>query len=109
MATGVGSLSDGADKLADGAESLSDGTSKAAEETTGLSKKMIDKVRDQLEERLDPDYDPVDFVDDSNKVESVQFVMKTGEIEVPDEDDSSADDEDQQKTFWQKLLALFGL
>lgn len=109
LASGVDSLDSGASSLAEGAASLSDGTSKVKESTTGLSKKMIDKVRDKLEERLDPDYDPVDFVDSGNEVESVQFVVKTGEIETPKEEESVLDEAGQQETFWQKLLALFGL
>lgn len=108
LASGVGALSDGAAELADGAESLSEGTSEAENSTKGLSKKMIDKVRDQIEERLNPDYDPVDFVDKNNEVESVQFVIKTGEIEVPD-DDNATEVKEEELSFWQKLLALFGL
>lgn len=109
LASGVDSLDSGASSLAEGAASLSEGTSKVKESTTGLSKKMIDKVRDKLEERLDPDYDPVDFVDSDNEVESVQFVVKTGEIEAPGEEESVSDEAGRQEAFWQKLLALFGL
>jgi hypothetical protein len=41
-------------------------------------------------------------------VSSVQFVLKTEAIQVPETNDT-VPEETQELTFWQKLLKLFGL
>ena len=53
-------------------------------------------------------FEPVSFVSDQNtNVELVQFVMKTEGIRIPEEADIPV--EEEPMSFWQRLLALFGL
>ena len=85
------------------------GTQELQDQTTGISGKMIDAVRDKLTEYLNPSFTLHDFVNDSTEgIENVQFVYKTDAIEIPDDDEEEAEPEDN-RTFFEKLLALFGM
>ena len=109
LASGADTLASGAAQLDEGAGKLADGTGQAAEKTNGLSQQMIDQVRDKLTDYLNPSFQLTDFVNGSDEVSSVQFVIKTDAIEVPDD---SADDDtaaEPEKGFFEKLLALFGM
>ena len=109
LASGANQLSSGAGTLANGAGTLAGGTQELQDQTTGISGKMIDAVRDKLTEYLNPSFTLHDFVNDSTEgIENVQFVYKTDAIEIPDDDEEEAEPEDN-RTFFEKLLALFGM
>ena len=109
LANGANQLSSGAGTLANGAGTLAGGTQELQDQTTGISGKMIDAVRDKLTEYLNPSFTLHDFVNDSTEgIENVQFVYKTDAIEIPDDDEEEAEPEDN-RTFFEKLLALFGM
>ena len=108
MASGAGTLASGAVTLDEGAAALADGTGQAAEKTNGLPSQMIDQVRDKLTDFLNPNFQLVDFVNGSDDVDAVQFVIKTDAIEIPD-DQAEEQDAEPEKTFLEKLLALFGM
>lgn len=109
LASGANQLSSGAGTFANGAGTLAGGTQELQDQTTGISGKMIDAVRDKLTEYLNPSFTPHDFVNDSTEgIENVQFVYKTDAIEIPDDDEEEAEPEDN-RTFFEKLLALFGM
>ena len=109
LANGANQLSSGAGTFANGAGTLAGGTQELQDQTTGISGKMIDAVRDKLTEYLNPSFTLHDFVNDSTEgIENVQFVYKTDAIEIPDDDEEEAEPEDN-RTFFEKLLALFGM
>ena len=109
LASGANQLSSGAGTFANGAGTLAGGTQELQDQTTGISGKMIDAVRDKLTEYLNPSFTLHDFVNDSTEgIENVQFVYKTDAIEIPDDDEEEAEPEDN-RTFFEKLLALFGM
>lgn len=90
LASSYGALEEGADELAsgareleDGASTLADGTSQLADETSDLDSRMVDELRDKIDEMLNPDFIMRDFVN-GNEIERVQFVIKTASIEVED-------------------------
>lgn len=109
LASGANQLSSGAGTFANGAGTLAGGTQELQDQTTGISGKMIDAVRDKLTEYLNPSFTLHDFVNDSTEgIENVQFVYKTDAIEIPDDDEEEAEPEDN-RTFFEKLLVLFGM
>ena len=109
LASGANQLSSGAGTFANGAGTLAGGTQELQDQTTGISGKMIDAVRDKLTEYLNPSFTLHDFANDSTEgIENVQFVYKTDAIEIPDDDEEEAEPEDN-RTFFEKLLALFGM
>lgn len=60
-----------------------DGAAELADATSGLDTKVIDTIKDKLEEYLNPAFTPTDFVTESttNGIDRVQFVYMTGAIE----------------------------
>ena len=108
LASGADTLASGAVTLDEGAATLADGTGQAAEKTDGLSRQMIDQVRDKLTDFLNPNFQLVDFVNGSDDVDAVQFVIKTDAIEIPD-DQAEEQAAEPEKNFLEKLLALFGM
>lgn len=88
LQSGVLSYTDGVRTLAtsygemnSGAHELADGTGKLRNETQGLDQKMIESVRDKLQEYLNPEFEVRDFVNNASEgVDAVQFVYMTGSI-----------------------------
>ena len=55
------------------------------------------------------EYEVTSFVSEKNtEVDSVQFVIKTEAVKIPEAIKADTEPE-QELTFWQKLLSLFGL
>src|SRR5699024_342739 len=77
-------------------------------------KKRTDQLQDKLKEEIDAlmekydksNFDMVSFGSNKNeKVEMVQFVMKTEPIETKEE--LVEEEEEDEKTMWQRFLDLF--
>lgn len=127
LQNGITSYTNGVDTLAceyasfvDGTRELAAGSSQLSDETRDLDQQMIDKVRDELESFLNPDFTMTDFVNgNSDDIEQVQFVYMTEGIEAEDNKDGSSsadgsvenavDTQGSEKGFIEKFLALFGL
>lgn len=77
---GVDSLDDGLGELADGTAALSSAMGELFTETRGIDQKLVDGVRDKLEEYLNPDFQPTDFATGSPETQRVQFVYKTAAL-----------------------------
>ncbi len=113
---GVGQLSDGTVDLQDGATQLKDGTSKLKDGTTDFRIETQDidtKIDDEIEKMLDQyrntEFTPISFVDNANtNVKSVQFVMKTEDISIPQTVQEPVQEE-PKLTIWQRFLKLFNL
>lgn len=79
--SGAESAAQGASALASGSQELSSGTQELADQTTNLDQKMIDAVRDQLEDFLNPDFTMMDFANGTTgQIDRVQFVYMTDSI-----------------------------
>lgn len=106
---GVSDLYDGIVNLCDGTKELSDGTGELKDRTSGMDDEINSKIDDVISEMKDGDGEVTSFVSDKNTdVESVQFVIKTDAIEIPEAEEEEQPAE-EELAFWQKLLRLFGL
>lgn len=112
LAEGGSDLADGAKKLMDGAAELSDGTAELRKETDKIDSTFSDDLDDlsgMLESLSGSNKTVQSFVSSKNTdVSSVQFVIKTEAIEIP-EPEKAAAEPPEKLNFWQKLLRLFGL
>ncbi|MBE6992810.1 MAG: hypothetical protein E7430_09640 [Ruminococcaceae bacterium] len=115
LARGTDELASGAKQLADSAKQLSAGVSEykvgtalMRSSTDGLDQTIADSISGITDELVSQPGEICSFTSEENTaVESVQFVMRTEAVAI--ESPASADEEVQPLTFWQKLLALFGL
>ncbi len=104
----TGQLNSKTGELADGAKTLYNGTETFAEQTSGIDGKVDEQIQTVLDSLTGGD-EVTSFVSEKNTdIDSVQFVIKTAAIEKPEE---TVVDETPvvKRTFWQKLLHLFGL
>ena len=108
LADGSGELADGTKELADGVSDLKEGTDEFKSEAGDIDGQIDAEVDGVIDELSGSGFEPVSFVSDQNtNVELVQFVMKTEGIRIPEEADIPV--EEEPMSFWQRLLALFGL
>lgn len=106
---GVAELLAGISALYDGSGELKDGTSQMRDETSGMDTEISDKIDELLATISGDNTDITSFVSDKNtNVEAVQFVIQTAAIEIPEEPEAEETSE-EELSFWEKLLALFGL
>ena len=97
---GTGTLADGAGTFADGMSEFSDGVSQ-------IPGRMQDTIDEMMAKYNSSDYDAISFTDSRNeKIGSVQFVISTDGVELPEAESAAA--EEEHLTFWDRLLALFG-
>ena len=109
LLSGATTLYNGSAELYNGTVTLKDGTLKFKEETDGLEDELKNKINDAVGSILGGDFEVISFVSDKNKnVESVQFVIKSEAISIPEAPVVEVPAE-EKLTFWQKLLRLFGL
>lgn len=114
LLAGAGTLKDGASDLYSGISELYDGSATLCDGATEFSDKTSDmdtQVEDTIDEMISTisgdDSDAVSFASSKNKdVRSVQFVIKTSAIEIPENSAEEAVTE-EDKTFWEKLKDLF--
>jgi len=109
LVDGAGSLSGGVSGLARGLEEFSEGTGKFAEGVGSVEPRLTERI-DGLLTPFKPDKANVgSFVSAKNTdVTSVQFVMSTEAVEKTEPDKATAEG-NVKKSFWKRLLALFGL
>lgn len=106
---GTVELLEGIAELYDGSSELKDGTTELRDETDGMDTELSDKI-DEILDSITGDSDKTaSFVSDKNtNVDSVQFIIQTEGIEVQ-EAVLNTEEEEEELTFWQKVLRLFGL
>ena len=82
LATGMNLLSSGATTLASGASELGSGMQELADRTGDLDIQVIDTIKDKVQDMLNPDFTPTDFVNGERggHMGRVQFVYMTGAI-----------------------------
>lgn len=105
---GISDLYDGIIEMCDGTDELSDGTGELKDQMSGMDTEIENKIDDVISSMQGSDEETVSFVSENNtNVESVQFVIKTEAIEIPEIETEEIQEE--KLNFWQKLLRLFGL
>ncbi|MGN0552904.1 MAG: hypothetical protein ACI4I1_05940 [Oscillospiraceae bacterium] len=109
LAEGGSDLADGAKELMDGAAEMYDGTTELRSETDKIDDTFSDDLSGMIDSMANDDYEVKSFISEKNtEVKSVQFVIKTDAVEIPEADEAETEPE-KPLTFWQKLLRLFGL
>ncbi|WP_101845371.1 hypothetical protein [Halobacillus sp. Marseille-P3879] len=104
---GISELTDGTTELEQGASELHEGTGELAASTSDIPEQMQSEIDQMVEEYDKSDVEPVSFVSGENeKVESVQFVIKTDSIKK-EEEEQAPPEEEEEKGFWDRLLDLF--
>ncbi|MDR2713941.1 MAG: hypothetical protein LBB42_00170 [Coriobacteriales bacterium] len=92
-----------------GVQSYTSGTTSLRIETADLPTKVQDQIEEFMADYQPADFEPVSFISSHNKnTESVQFVLRTARIELPKEPPAPAVLE-EDPSFLERLLALFGL
>ena len=113
--SGLSQYTSGVDKLAgnyptlnSGISTLNSGTSELQSETADIDTKMVSTVKDKLTEYLNPSFTMADFVNGStDHIQRVQFVYMTDAIEVSDDEPVQTEEATNEKSFIEKLVALF--
>ena len=106
IVSGSSQLDSAVSQLANAVAEVADGMATLDEGTSGLSDEAESQIDDMLGEYEYPAYDGSSFAADENgSIGNVQFILTTEAIECPAEE--SAEGEEQELTFWQRVLALF--
>lgn len=113
---GTGKLSDGTAKLVasiaqlySGTTKLKDGTGELKKETTGMDKKITDKIDDMMDTITGGNEETLSFTSTQNtNIDSVQFVMTMNNIEI-EEPEETVTTKEEKLNFGQKFLRLFGI
>lgn len=107
-AAGANSLASGAGALASGAGGLADGTGSLYTEIQAMPSAVSEEIDKMIAEYSKSDFEPISFTSSKNTdVTLVQFVMATEPIVAPEQ--SEPEPEAVQDSFWDRLLALFGI
>ena len=103
---GVDSLAEGADTLLAGANSLSGGASELDSSTGDMDSQIEEGVDDAVSSITGGDFEPVSYMDERNRVELVQFVLRIPGVAEMEEPEPVAEEE-PEKSFLEKLIDLF--
>lgn len=106
--SGIVDMSGGTGDLEDGVGELHDGTSTLYDSTSDLPEQIQEEVDKMIDEFDKSDFKPVSFVSTENeKINSVQFVIKTKSIEKVEEEENEEKAAEEETGFWARLLKLF--
>lgn len=106
---GAVSINSGIKELRDGLATYKDGTKEFRSKTSGINSEIDKQINELLDDIIGSGDESESFASDKNTdINSVQFVLKTAPIEIP-EAPSVEPAEPVKLNFWQKLLKLFGL
>ncbi len=105
---GITDLTDGTSELENGVNELHEGTTELAESTNDLPDQMQTEIDQMINEYDKSDFNPVSFVSSKNeKVNSVQFVIKTESIKKDNDEQETQQQKEEKKGFWDRLFDLF--
>lgn len=113
---GTGELDEGVEELLagvialyEGTTQLSEGTGELRSETEGMDEEITTQIEDLISTISGDAKENVSFVSDKNtNVKAVQFVIQTEGVHG-EEADEPVEAQEEELTFWQKFLNLFGL
>jgi putative membrane protein len=105
---GIAELSNGTNELENGVSELHKGTSELHEATNDLPNELKSEVDEMISEFENTDFEAKSFVSPKNneKINTVQFIIKTESIEV-DEQEKEKEPVKKEKSFWDKFIDLF--
>ncbi|MRH41426.1 YhgE/Pip domain-containing protein [Aquibacillus halophilus] len=105
---GTAELSGGTSELEDGVGELYNGTAKLKDSTSDLPEQMEEEIDRMIADFENNDFEPVSFVSSNNneKINTVQFVIKTESIEK-EEQATTEEQPVEEKGFWDRLFDLF--
>jgi len=107
LSNGATELYKGVEKLCNGASDLASGSSEFYSETSHMDTEVEDEIDTILSSIKGDETKTHSFVSDKNKnISSVQFVIKTEAIELPEQTENN-DGGTEKLSFWQKLIRLF--
>lgn len=104
---GIGELNNGTGELVTGVSELRNGTAELAEATQDMPEQVTKEIDEMLAQYDKSDFEAVSFVSEKNdKVNSVQFVLKTEPIEkvVKEKEEET---EPEKQSLWERFLDLF--
>lgn len=108
--SGLSEFSNGVGELNDGVEDLYDGTDQLNDEVSKMPDRMQEEIDKLMSEYDRSDFLPVSYVSDKNEnTELVQFVLKSEEIELPKDTNTTEVTEEtkDEETVWDRFVALF--
>ena len=106
---GTSDLKDGTQQLLDGVGDLSDGTGELRDKTSDMDSQIDEEIQKIMDEYTGEDFTMVSFADARNTdINAVQFAMKTPAIQKEEAVQTQAE-ETPEPSFWDRLLALFGI
>lgn len=109
LCEGISEYTNGVSTAADGAKELKDGLQEFYEQTLNMDTEISDKIQELIDGTTGSGYELSSFVSDKNtEVNSVQFVIQTDAIEIPDPP-APEKPQEAKLTFWDKFLRLFGV
>lgn len=98
----------GTSELYNGTEDLAEGSKKFKDKTSNLEDEIQNEIDETLLEISGDVSEAISFVSDKNKnIKSVQFVMKTNDIEFKDSSDELVAVDLKKLTLWDKVKNLF--
>ncbi len=107
---GTDELVNGIKSISDGSQELTNGTSEFKNKTSDLDSQIDNEINNIITDITGNKESIKSFMSDKNtNINSVQFVIKTSGIEIPDDNTQIAEGTEPQLTWWQRLLSLFGL
>ena len=106
LAQGLGQLPIGYGQLQGGIDSLTDGVLTLKEETKYLDSQVETGINEMIDNFSHKDYEMRSFTDARNSVSSLQFVIRTEALKLP-EKKTDALLEEEDKSFFERLLDLF--
>ena len=105
--SGTADLTEGISRLYDGTSNLKNGTGEFKGKTSNMDTEVSDQIDEVMSKLTGDGYKPVSFVSNENgEVKSVQFVIKTNDIEVQKKINHKKKTV-KTLTVWQKFLKLF--
>ena len=109
LAKGINELRNGVDELYNGAGKLTDATGELNGSVSGMDTQITDQIDEMIGSVSGGSGKVVSFVSQKNtNVSSVQFIMKTRGVKVEEAKEPQEQDI-TKKSFWEKLLILFGI
>ncbi|WP_369413966.1 YhgE/Pip domain-containing protein [Aquibacillus saliphilus] len=106
---GTAELAGGTNELEDGVSELHNGTTKLKDSTSELPDQLQEEIDDMISDFENTDFEPVSFVspDNNEKINTVQFVIRTESIEKEEDKETNEEKAEEEKGFWDHLLDLF--
>ena len=108
MHNGIVELSNGTNELANGVSQLHNGTDELYQSTNNLPDQMQEEIDEMIAEYDKSDFEAISYTSSKNneKINTVQFVLKTESIDL-EEPEETEEPKEEKQSFWDRLKNLF--